>query len=216
MDIPFTTEQFFQVITDYNITFFPVQILIVFLGIICLVLILSGKSYKDKLFGSYIGMLWLWIGIMYHLAFFTSINKAAYIFGILFILQGLVVLYETFRGDKLKFQFKGYTMDYIAYFFLIFAIIIYPILLYFLENSIYTTITLGLPCPSTIFTFGFFMMTTIKFPKYLLIIPLIWTIIGTSAAFNFGVYPDYVMLIAAVIAVIYLLRRKNKNATPQT
>lgn len=216
MNIPFTTEQFFQVITDYNITFFPIQILIVFLGIICLILIHTGKSYKDKLIGSYIGMLWSWIGIMYHLAFFTSINKAAYIFGILFILQGLVVLYETFRGDKLKFQFKGHAVDYIAYILLIFAIIIYPILLYFLENSIYTTITLGLPCPSTILTFGFFMMTSRNFPKFLLIIPVIWTIIGTSAAFNFGVYPDYMMLIAAIVAVIYLLGRKNKNATPQT
>lgn len=215
MNIPFTTEQFFQVIADYNSTFFPVQILIVLLGIICVVLIHSDKSYKDKLIGSYIGMLWLWIGIAYHLLFFTSINPAAYVFGILFILQGMLTFFETFRNKKLQFKFEGKMMDYVAYFFLIFAIIIYPVLLFFLENSIYTTITLGLPCPSTILTFGFFMLTTIKFPKYLLIIPAIWTAIGTSAAFNFGVYPDYLMAIAAIVAIVYIIKRKNKNATPQ-
>jgi hypothetical protein len=128
----------------------------------------------------------------------------------------MFILFETFRGEKLQFQFKGNIIGYVAYFFLIFAIIIYPILLYLLDNSIYTTITLGLPCPSTILTFGFFMLTTVKFPKYLLIIPSIWTVIGTSAAFNFGVYPDYLMLIAAAVAVFYILKRKNKNATPKT
>ena len=208
MSIPFTTEQFFEVIANYNIAVFPIQILLVLAGIVCVAFLYSKKSYKDKIIGSYLGILWLWIGVIYHLVFFTVINPAAYIFGILFILQGLLILIETFRNERLKFNFKAEVMGYVAYFILIFAIIIYPILLYFLESSIYTTITLGLPCPSTILTFGFFMMTTTSFHKYLLIIPGIWTIIGTSAAFNFGVYPDYMMLITAIIATVYLFSRK--------
>jgi len=44
--------------------------------------------------------------------------------------------------------------------------------------------------------------------KYLLIIPALWTIVGTSAAINFGVYPDYLMPVSALIAIIYLFVRK--------
>jgi len=211
MNIPFTTEQFFDVIAIYNIAVFPIQILMVLAGIVCVIFLHSEKSYKDKIIGSYIGILWLWIGIVYHLIFFTSINTAAYLFGILFILQGLLVLFATVRGEKLKFKFDANVMGYVAYFILVFAIIIYPILLYFFENSIFTTITLGLPCPSSILTFGIFILSTKRFPKYLLIIPSLWTIIGTSAAFNFGVYPDYMMLITAIVAVVYLFSRKKEE-----
>lgn len=209
MNIPFTTEQFFQVIENYNLSFFPIQLLIIVLGIVAVILVHSKNSSKNKLIGGFLGLLWLWIGVEYHLLFFTLINQAAYVFGGIFILQGLLFLFEMFRRDKLQFEFKGKTSDWIAYFSIFFGIVIYPILLYFLEGSLSKTITLGLPCPSTILTFGFLMITTSKFPKYLLIIPSLWTIIGTSAAINFGVYPHYMMPVSALFSLIYLLRRKS-------
>ena len=82
---------------------------------------------------------------------------------------------------------------------------------YLLEDSFVATISLGLPCPTTILTFGFLMITNNKLSKYLLIIPTIWAIIGTGAAINFGVYQDYIMLLSAIIADIYLIKRKKEN-----
>jgi hypothetical protein len=208
MNVPFTTEQFFNVIKDYNVAFFPIQLILILAGIFAVVLIHSKSSIRNSVIGSFLGFLWIWIGIAYHLVFFTTINQAAYVFGVLFILQGLLFLFDTFFRKKLEFEFKPQGKDYIAYFFILFGLIIYPVLIYFIENSVETTITLGLPCPSTIFTFGLLMLTTVKFSKYLLIIPSIWAVIGTSAAFNFGVYPDYLMIISAIIANFYLVRRK--------
>jgi hypothetical protein len=51
----------------------------------------------------------------------------------------------------------------------------------------------------------------ILIPKYLLIIPTIWAIIGTGAAINFGVYQDYVMLISLIIADTYLIKRRKEK-----
>jgi hypothetical protein len=211
MKIPFTTEQFFEIIEKYNSAIFPVQFILILLGILSVVVLHSKKKIKNRLIGGFLGILWIWTGIAYHLIFFTEINKAAYVFGGLFVLQGLLFPFETFSRKKLEFEFNGKIIDYIAYFFIIFGIVIYPVLIYFLENSIEATITLGLPCPSTIMTFGFLMLTKPKFPKYLVIIPALWTIVGTSAAFNFGVYPDYLMPVSAIIAIIYLLVRKNEE-----
>lgn len=210
MKIPFTTEQFFEVIEKYNLGVFPVQLIVVLLSIISIILLHSKKESKNKVIGGFLGILWLWIGIAYHLAFFTAINKAAYVFGGLFVVQGIFFLIETFSRKKLEFEFNGKLLDYIAYFFIIFGIIFYPILIFLLENSLETTITLGLPCPSTILTFGFLMLTSSKLSKYLLIIPALWTIVGTSAAINFGVYPDYLMPVSALIAIIFLIVRKKK------
>lgn len=212
MKIPFTTVQFFEIIEKYNQAVFPIQIILIILGILTLFILHSKSKLKDIIIGSFLGALWIWIGIGYHLLFFTDINKMAYIFGGLFILQGLLFLFETLKRKKLGFEFKGNFIDYLAYFLIIFGIAIYPILIYILENSIKTTITLGLPCPSTIFTFGLILLSRPNFSKYLIIIPTIWTIIGTGAAINFGVYPDYLMPISALIAIIYVFAMKKSES----
>lgn len=211
MKIPFTTEQFFEIIEKYNLAVFPSQLIILLLGIFSVIILHSNIKSKNKLIGGFLGVLWIWIGIAYHFAFFTEINNAAYFFGGFFVLQGLIFLFETFTKKKLEFEFNGKIMDYIAYFFLIFGIAIYPLLIYFLENSLERTITLGLPCPSTILTFGFLMLTKPGLSKYIIVIPALWTIVGTSAAFNFGVYPDYFMAVSALIAIIYLIARKKES-----
>lgn len=210
MKIPFTTEQFFEIIEKYNLAVFPVQLIILLLGILSVIILHSNINSKNKLIGGFLGVLWIWIGIAYHFAFFTEINKAAYVFGGFFVLQGLIFLIETFSRKKLEFEFNGKIMDFIAYFFLVFGVFIYPVLIYFLESSLEKIITLGLPCPSTILTFGFLMLTKPKLSKYILVIPALWTIVGTSAAFNFGVYPDYFMALSALIAIIYLITRKKR------
>lgn len=210
MKMPFTTEQFFAVIEKYNVTMFPFQIIILLLGIVCLFFLHSKLLAKDKLIGLYIGILWIWIGIAYHLAFFTEINKAAYLFGGIFILQGLLILFNTFIKNRLAFTFTFQIKDYLGFFFILYGLIIYPIISYLVEGSFEKTIIMGLPCPSTIFTFGLFMLTNNKFPKYLLIIPSLWAVVGLSAAINIGVFQDVMILIAALTADIILIRRKNE------
>jgi uncharacterized membrane protein HdeD (DUF308 family) len=207
MKTPFTIEQFFGVFEKYNSAVFPIQLVLVILGIIALILIHSKKESKNKLITGFLSFLWLWIGIVYHMVFFTSVTKAAYLFGGLFIIQGILLTIALFR-KQLVFKFEGSTREYIGYFFIVFGLIIYPVISYWLEGSFALTITLGLPCPTTILTFGFLMLTNRRFPKYLLIIPTLWALIGTRAAISFGVYQDYMMLLSAVVADIYLFGRK--------
>ena len=207
MNIPFTTEEFFQIIEKYNTSLFPSQIFILILGLVAVLLLHNKRALKNKLIGGFLAFLWLWTGLFYHILNFTEINKAAYVFGAIFILQGLFLLYEVFIRGKLVFEFKANFINYLAYFFIWFGLIVYPVLIYALDGSFNQVISLGLPCPTTIITFGFLIITHRSFSKYLLIIPTIWAIIGTGAAINFGVYPDYLMLISAVIADIYLFGR---------
>jgi hypothetical protein len=210
MKLPFTTEQFFNVIEKYNLTMFPIQLIILLFSIVCLFLLHSKLSSKDKLIGIYLGVLWIWIGVAYHLTFFTAINKAAFLFGGIFILQGLLILFYSFIKNRLVFTFTLQIKDYLGYFFILYGLILYPIISYLVEGSFEKTIIMGLPCPSTIFTFGLFMLTNNKFPKSLLIIPSLWAIVGLSAAINIGVFQDLMILIAAITADIILIRRKNK------
>ena len=118
MKLPFTTEQFFNVIEKYNLTMFPLQLIILLLGIICIFLLHSKLSAKDKLIGIYIGILWIWIGVAYHLVYFTVINKAAFLFGGIFILEGIFILFSTFGKNRFIFAFTLQAKDYLGYFFI--------------------------------------------------------------------------------------------------
>lgn len=206
MKIPFTTDQFFQVIEKYNAGIFPAQILITLLTAAAFLLIFSNKSYKNFLIGSFLGTLWIWIGWVYHLSYFTAINPAAHGFGWIFIIQGILTLLETFR-NRLLFDFKLNITNYTGIFLILFGMVIYPLISYLDDGSWIRTISMGLPCPSTILTFGFFLLTMAKFPKYLLIIPSLWSLLGVSAAMNFGVYQDFMLMISAFIADFILVRR---------
>jgi uncharacterized membrane protein HdeD (DUF308 family) len=209
VETPFTIEEFFNVFGNYNTSVFPAQLLFIVFGIISIIFLHKQKKLSSYIITALLGFLWLWIGIVYHIYFFTSINNAAYVFGGLFIIQGLLFLIEVFR-NKLEYSLETKLWKYMGYIFILFGLFVYPIISYLLEGSFQNTISLGLPCPTTIFTFGFLMLTEDKFPKYLLVIPTIWAIIGTSAAFNFGVYQDYFMLISAIMGNIYLIKRKNQ------
>lgn len=209
MNIPFTPEQFFGIFEKYNLAVFPAQILILIIGAACLLLIHSSKPYKDKLIVGFLGLLWLWIGIVYHLSFFTEINKAAYVFGGLFIIQGVLFLAYTFIGNRFTFTFNGCISHYIGYFFIIFGLIIYPVIGYLINKSAVHTISLGLPCPSTIFTFGLLILAGSKMPRYLLIIPSLWAIVGSTAAIKFGVYQDIMLLLSALVA-LFIIRKYSR------
>jgi len=206
-NLPFTTEQFFEVFRNYNTSVFPAQIIIIILGIIAIGLLHSKNKLKNSFIGFFLGIIWLWTGMVYHLLFFSEINKAAYGFAGLFILQGIFIVIATVKS-KLEFEWSINWASYLGYFFVLFGLIIYPLLSYSLESSLEQTITFGLPCPTTIITFGLLMLSKRKMNKYLVIIPSIWAVIGTGAAINFGVYPDYVMILAALVADVYLLKRK--------
>ena len=94
METPFTTEQFFEVFEKYNSSVFPIQLIFIGLGIVGIFLIHSKRNIKNTLIGAFLGFMWLWIGVVYHISFFTSINKAALGFGGLFIIQGIFFFIE--------------------------------------------------------------------------------------------------------------------------
>ena len=206
MKTPITTDQFFSVFEKYNHAIFPVQIVLFLLSILALIAIGSKIKQKDKFVASILGVLWLWVGIGYHIAFFSG--TVAYGYGLLFIVQGFLFLWEGVLLYNLKFEFKNSIQAYFGYFFIFYGLIIYPLVGYLIEPIFSRTISVGLPSPTIILTFGFLLLCDKKFSKYLLIIPSLWAVIGISAVIKFGVYQDSMMLIAAIIADVLMLRSK--------
>lgn len=212
MKLPFTTEQFLDVFRLYNETVWPLQIIFYFLAIYCLYSIFRKSAFSDKLIFLFLVIIWLWMGIIYNMFFFAEINRAAYLFGSLFILQALVFAYEGLIENRLMFEFTGSIYNYTGAALVIYALAVYPLLGFLLGHRYPDSPTFGLPCPTTIFTLGLLLFLKGRIPYLLAAIPIVWSLIGFTASFTLGIYEDTGLLAAGVITMTLIIIKNHKLA----
>jgi hypothetical protein len=212
MKLPFTIEQFLETFKKYNQSVFPLQIVFYLLGLTVIFLSIKKIAKADRIINIILSFFWLWMGIAYQLLFFARINKAAYLFGVIFILQALLFLYLGVLNNKLSYKFRYDKFGWIGALLMTFALVIYPFLSYVFGHFYPTSPTFGLPCPTTIFTFGIFLWFDKKMHLSILIIPLIWSFIGFFAALQLGIREDTGMLVAGISGSI-LISLRNKKIT---
>ena len=214
MNLPFTPDQFFSVFQQYNESVWPAQVLLNVLAVVAIVLAVRSSAAAGRIIASILGAFWLWIGIAYHCAFFSAINPGAYAFALLNIVQGILFLLYGVLLKRLTFRFRADIYGLTGAFFILYALVIYPLIGSLAGHSFPRNPTFGLPCPTTIFTFGLLLWTEKELPLALIPLPLLWSLIGFSAALTLGVYEDIGLLIAGIIGSALLVLRARKARKP--
>jgi hypothetical protein len=69
------------------------------------------------------------------------------------------------------------------------------------------------PCPLVIFTWGLLLLARPAPPWRLVAVPLLWSLIGGSAALLLGVPQDWPLLASGLIALPLLMRRQHAGRT---
>lgn len=194
--LPFTTEQFIGIFERYN-NDLPWAGVMLAAGALA-ALILSFRFRSRRIVPIALAMLWLWAGAVYHIGYFSEINQGAYIFGAVFVLQSILLLRNAFASG-IEIRNGGRLIFAVGLFLAAFAILIYPVIGIALGHTFPRSPLFGVPCPLVIFTFGVFVMNPRPTSFYLLVIPLFWALVGTSAAFLLGMWEDLSLSPAAVI-----------------
>ena len=207
MNLPFTPDQFLDVFKSYNLTVWPAQILLVVLALLMIFVLFKKNFYSDKLISIGLAVLWLWMGIVYHIIFFTRINPAAYLFGTLYVIQAGLFVYYGIITKELIYKYRNNAICIMSILFFLYALIFYPLLSYQFGHLYPSTPTFGLPCPTTIFTFGMIILMEDR-KKIIFIIPIVWSLVGFTAALKLGIYQDIGLLIAGVISSMILFSKK--------
>ena len=96
--LPFTHVQFLEVFARYNVAVWPSQVVAYALAAGMLASLVAGARLRGRIIAAGLGLMWLWAGVAYHWLQFTAINDAAWAFGGLFVLQGLLFLLASVRG----------------------------------------------------------------------------------------------------------------------
>lgn len=211
--LPFTSAQFLAVFVEYNAAIWPIQVVAYLLGLAAALLVLVRKPVSDRIVGIILSAMWLWTGIGYHLLFFSAVNKAAYGFGAAFILQGAALAYAAGWRNWVCFGVPSGPTAWVGAAFVVYAAIVYPLIGLWTGHAYPAMPMFGVtPCPVTIFTFGMLLLTVQPVPRLLLAIPLVWSLIGGSAAVLLNVAQDWVLLVSGLIAIPLLLWRDRITA----
>ena len=203
--MPFDSEQFLEVFACYNAAVFPAQIVLLIAALVAVRLATWGDRTSSKTAAAILGLLWLWMGVVYHWLFFSQINGAAVVFGGFFVLQSFVFIYGGVIRNEISFHRQSGVKSVIGTSMLIYALIVYPLIGMAVGHSYPYSPTFGLPCPTTIFTLGMLLRYARKVPLYVLAIPFVWSLIGVSAAYSFGIWEDLGLLVAGVVGTWLLV-----------
>ena len=215
MTIPFTVEQFFDIFGTYNTAIWPAQVLAYIFGLIALGLAIREKKFSSRIISGILALFWIWMGVFYHIGYFSVINPAARIFGLFYVLQGGAFLLIGTISGRLSFRFNYKPLTILGACFILYAMVIYPLLGLAFGHSYPRVPLFGVaPCPTTIFTFGVLLWATKSVPTYLLVIPFLWSIVGMSAALNLRVPQDYGLVVAGVLGTVLILIQNRKVKRP--
>src|SRR5688500_1668710 len=99
--MPFTTNQFLEIFEAYNQAIYPVQWLLQVLAIAAVFITLVARFRSSKIIAALLFALWGWTGVVYHWLFFSRINKAAYLFSLLCVIQAVFFLLAGVIGREL-------------------------------------------------------------------------------------------------------------------
>ena len=127
MDLPFTVEQFFGIFEEYNTAIWPAQIVAYLLGIGAVAIALRGDRRSGRLISAILALFWIWMGVFYHIAYFSTINPVASIFGLLFVLQGILFIILGVIWDRFSFHFDVNLVRIVGAIFILYAMVAYPL-----------------------------------------------------------------------------------------
>lgn len=209
MELP-TLEQFFNVVKVYNLTIWPMQVVAYILGVLALILAIKKTKYSSRIISAILVFFWLWVGFIFSRIYFIKVFNMAGIYVVLLIIQGIILLIFGVFRPNISFRFKPNVYSIIGIFFIIYAMICYPAIEYILGRGYPKILPFGLvPCPTIIFTFGLFLWTDKKLPKFILIIPLILAISG-FLAIVLGIWEDIGLIIAGILGTIMIVTRDRR------
>jgi hypothetical protein len=202
MALPFTRDQFFEVFSDYNETLWPFVLLLWISTVVALVALVRHRPFAQTSIKALLIIHWMWSAIAYHAAFFSRINPAAWLFSALFLVQAAMLWRHSAR---MQFGFlQGWSVGKaFSAMFVVYALI-YPALVWLDGHVFPRGPAFAVPCPTTILTIGLLMGAARPLPQVTAIIPIIWSVIGGSAAVLFGVTADLMLLAAGAGLLIHI------------
>lgn len=214
VELPFTADQFFDVFRDYNEAVWPAQPLLVGLALLGVVLVMKPRSWGHAVVAAILAVLWAWLALAYHLAFFARVNPLAYAFAALSLIGAAVFAWDGLVRRRLRFEWRGGVRSWVGGALVGYGLLVYPVWSWAAGHGYPAMPTFGLPCPTTLYTVGMLAFLVAPYPRRPHIVPVLWSAIGAQAAFFLGVPQDLSLIVAGMVAVALMIRNGRATVAP--
>jgi len=209
--IPISAEALFGLYGSYNLAIGSIFNIGYGLCILALLLAFQPRPHGNRVIAAILAAFWIWIGAVFHIGFFAPLNWGAWIFGALFILQGLLFVWIGVVRERLDFRLESDLRGIAGFILLVFALA-FPMLDLFAGHHWPRMQFPGtLPAPTVLATLAFLLMSRGRGAVALAIIPLLWALIEGAAALELGIWQDVAMA-AATLAGTALLAATARQA----
>ena len=199
MDLPFSHAAFLDVFGAYNVRFWPVVVLLWVATAGVAWRWLRGGPVSGRTMCALLSFHWAWSGIAYHWMFFREVNPAAGWFAAAFVLQAAVFAWLAVSGRALAPAHSG-PRGVIGHALVLYGLA-YPILGLSLGLTYPRAPLFAVPCPTALVTAGV-LVTMTGAPRGAGLLPMLWAIVGSSAAFVLGIRADLALVVAAGVLAV--------------
>src|SRR5690606_1198330 len=186
-ELPMTAAQFFEIFRTYNEAVWPLPVVWAVLAAAAAWAAIRTRAAVSRLIALYLAALWTWSGFAYLILHHAPHNPIGYVFGGRFVVQALLFLAFGVTRREMTFAPRRDSYGLIGGLLILYALVVYPIAGCILGHRFPAAPTFGVPCPTTIFTFGMLLWAagTVRWPLF--VVPSLWAFIAVFAALGWGV-----------------------------
>ena len=204
--LPFDRSALLSLLSHYNEAVWPWQVLWVALAFAALGLMhpATRGAFRMRGVAAILAGLWAWMAVVFHFAFFSTIQPAAWVFGAVSLLQAAALAWYGVVHDGFAAP-QGVPRApwrvFAAWSLIGYALLAYPLLGWEQGLRFPATPTFSVPGPTTIYTVGLMLLAGPSVPRVLFIVPVLWALVGSMAAMTLGLTQDLVLWLAGIAAV---------------
>lgn len=209
--LPFTADVLFSSFAQYNGALWPVPILAPALAAIVVPFTLRPLRHSSRILSAVLGLAWTWVGIGYFILYFSAFDFAAPGYGLVFALEGLLLLWAGAVRGRLAFRFAGDLFGWCGLVLVFAAMLAGPLADWLSGYDWAGSRVVGLaPGPTAVFTLGMLLLVIGRTPLHLALIPLLWTLVAGATGWILGIPQDLVLPAAGIGAVVLIVWRNRR------
>jgi hypothetical protein len=207
-----------ELFRTYNPDVWPLPVVAYGLIIGAVILIAARPSrLTDRLVSGLLAVAWLWLGIVFQGIYVRDVSPVLGLIGAaIFVGGALIIARAGVLHGELAFRPGANLATGLGILAIGYALVVYPLLGIALGHPYPEAPLFGAaPCPTTIATFGLFLLVRPPFPAHLLAMPMAWAILGPLGAVQQGVVEDaFLFVIGAVTLVAIVMRGRRPRQLP--
>lgn len=215
--LPFAAETLLSIFGQYNRAIWPLHGIAALMVLVALVLALVGGRGGGRIVGLLLGVLWIWIGVVFIGGALAEFHFWASRLAGVFVAQGLMLLFALTLLGRHGFGWPGGVAGLVAIVVIAYAMVGHALLEVLLlgvswTQAQYVGVT---PGPTMLFTLGILLLAQPRPSLILTIIPFLWALVTAYIAWELGVWLEYLPAALGVIAFVLLLVRRFHSSERQ-